>query len=248
MREDDGSKTRNAFRPITEPGVYTATAFTIGWHASSMTPFVMASPSQFRPSPPPDLKSDKWAKDYNEIKEFGERNSTKRTARQTEDARFWLTTGPAAYHPFERQIVISKNMSVVDSARFMTLTSLAEADAIQAIFEAKWHYLFWRPMTAIRNGDIDGNPATERDATWEPIDNTPLHPEYPCAHCIASEAVATVIKALIGSFDIPEVAIGSPTAPGVTHRYTNLDAFTDEIANARIYAGCAIATQQSQDE
>jgi hypothetical protein len=237
MREDDGSKLRNAFRPITQPGVYTATAFTIGWQASSMAPFVMASPSQFRPGPPPDLRSDAWAKDYNEIKELGERNSTKRTARQTEDARFWLTTGPAAYHSFERQIVIAKNMSVLDSARFMTLTSLAEADAILAVYEAKWHYMFWRPMTAIRNGDIDGNPATERDATWEPIDNTPLHPEYPCAHCIASEAIATVIKALIGSANIPEVAISNRTAPGVTHRYNNLDAFADEVANARIYAG-----------
>lgn len=237
MREDDGSKTRNAFRPITQPGVYTATAFTIGWEASSMKPFVMNSPSQFRPGPPPDLKSDTWTKDYNEIKELGERNSTKRTARQTEDARFWLTTGPAAYHPFERQIAIAKNLSVVDTARLMALISVAEADAIQAVYEAKWHYMFWRPMTAIRNGDIDENPATERDATWEPIDNTPLHPEYPCAHCIGSEAVAVVIKAVIGSSEIPEVAISNPTAPGVTHRYANLDAFTDEVANARIYAG-----------
>jgi hypothetical protein len=237
MRENDGSKTRNAFRPVTQPGVYTITAFTIGWEAASMTPFVIDSPSQFRPGPPPDLKSDTWAKDYNEIKELGERNSTRRTARQTEDARFWLTTGPTSYHPFERQIVIAKSMSVVDSARFMALTSLAEADATQAVYEAKWHYMFWRPMTAIRNGDINGNPAVERDATWEPIDNTPLHPEYPCAHCIQSEAVATVIKAVIGSSEIPEVAISNPTAPGVTHRYTNLGALTDEVANARIYAG-----------
>jgi hypothetical protein len=236
MREDDGSKTRNAFRPITQPGVYTATAFTIGWEASSMTPFVMVSPSQFRPGPPPDLKSDTWAKDYNEIKELGDRYSTKRSARQTEDARFWLATGPAAYHPFVRQIAIAKNLPVVDSARFMALVSLAEADSIQAVYEAKWHYMFWRPMTAIRNGDIDDNPATERDATWEPIDVTPLHPEYPCAHCVGSEAVAAIIRATIGP-DIPEVAISSPSAPGVTHRYASLDAFTDEVANARIYAG-----------
>jgi hypothetical protein len=236
MREDDGSKTRNAFRPITQPGVYTVTAFTIGWEASSMRPFVMTSPSQFRPGPPPDLKSDTWAKDYNEIKELGERNSIKRSARQTEDARFWLATGPAAYHPFVRQIAIAKNLPVVDSARFMALVSLAEADSIQAVYEAKWHYMFWRPMTAIRNGDIDDNPATERDATWEPIDVTPLHPEYPCAHCVGSEAVAAIIKATIGP-GIPEVAISSPSAPGVTHHYASLDAFTDEVANARIYAG-----------
>jgi hypothetical protein len=236
MRENDGSKTRNAFRPITQPGVYTATAFTIGWEASSMTPFVMTSPAQFRPGPPPDLKSDTWTRDYNEIKELGERNSTKRSARQTEDARFWLVTGPLGYHPFVRQIAIAKSLSVVDSARFMALVSLAEADAIQAVYEAKWHYMFWRPMTAIRNGDIDDNPATERDPTWEPIDATPLHPEYPCAHCVGSEAVAAIIRATIGP-DIPEVAVSSPSAPGVTHRYASLDAFGDEVANARIYAG-----------
>lgn len=128
-------------------------------------------------------------------------------------------------------------MSVVDSARFMAVVSVAEADAVQAVYEAKWNYMFWRPMTAIRNGDIDGNPATARDATWEPIDITPLHPEYPCAHCIVSTAVATAIERMLGTKKIPEVALSNPTAPGVTHRFTNLDDFTQEIAMARIYAG-----------
>ena len=168
---------------------------------------------------------------------MGEKNSTKRTARQTEDARFWLTTGPLSTHSLERQIVIGKNMSVLDSARFMAMVSVAEADAIQSVYEAKYHYQFWRPITAIRNGDIDGNPETERIPTWEPIDVTPLHPEYPCAHCIVSTAVATVIEAMIGTSDIPEVAITMPSAPGITHRVTNLNAYTDEVANARVYAG-----------
>ena len=123
-----------------------------------MTPFAMTSPSQFRPGPPVDLKSKQWAEDYNEIKELGEKHSTKRTAQQTEDARFWLTTGPLSTHPFERQIVIAKSMSVLSSARFMAMVTVAEADAIQSVYEAKYHYEFWRPITAIRNGDIDGNP------------------------------------------------------------------------------------------
>ena len=165
------------------------------------------------------------------------RTGPKRTARQTEDARFWLATGPIASHPLERQIVIVKKMSVVDSARFMAIVSVAEADAVQAVYEAKWYYMFWRPMTAIRNGDIDDNPATERDATWEPIDNTPLHPEYPCAHCIVSTAVATAIEEMLGTSEVPEVAITTPTAPGITHRFTNLNDFTEEVAMARIYAG-----------
>jgi PAP2 superfamily len=237
LRADDGSKTPNAYRPVTQPGVYVPTAVTIGWESITMTPFAMTSPSQFRPGPPPDLKSAEWAKDYNEIKELGDKNSPKRTARQTEDARFWVTTGPLSTHALERQIVIGKNMSVLDSSRFMAMISVAEADAIQSVYEAKYHYQFWRPITAIRNGDIDDNPETERMPTWEPIDVTPPHPEYPCAHCIVSTAVATVIEAMIGSGDIPEVAITMPSAPGVTHRFTNLSAFTEEVASARIYAG-----------
>jgi hypothetical protein len=97
--------------------------------------------------------------------------------------------------------------------------------------------MFWRPITAIRNGDKDGNDKTQRDATWEPIDNTPLHPEYPCAHCIISGAVITVVRSVIGSNDIPEVSISTPTAPGVVHKATKLDAIADEISLARIYAG-----------
>jgi len=106
-----------------------------------------------------------------------------------------------------------------------------------AFFDAKYKYEFWRPITAIRNGDIDGNPATERDASWEPIDATPLHPEYPCAHCVQSSTAAAVIQGLLGGDEIPEVALTSPFAPGVTHRFNSLRAFTDEVANARIYAG-----------
>jgi hypothetical protein len=237
IRAKDGSSARNAYRPITEPGKYTITAATVGFWATEATPFVLKNAEQFRPGPPPDLKSDVWARDYNEIKEIGEKYSTKRTPEQTETARLWLAAGPIAYHPWVRQIAIAKNMSVIDTARFMALVSLAEADAVQSVYAAKYHYTFWRPMTAIRNGDIDGNDATERDATWEPVDLTPLHPEYPCAHCILSGAVTTVIKQTIGTADIPEVSVSTPTAPGVVHKFSNLDAVADEIAMARIYAG-----------
>ncbi len=103
--------------------------------------------------------------------------------------------------------------------------------------DAKYHYNFWRPITAIRNGDIDDNPATERDATWQPIDNTPMHPEYPCAHCIISKAVATAAELALGTAEIPEIVMSSPTAPGVTHRWTNMRAYADEVAYARIWAG-----------
>jgi hypothetical protein len=236
-RANDGSSAADAYRPVTTAGVYIPTALTVAPHWPDLMPFAMTSPSQFRPKPPIALESEQWGKDYNEIKELGAKNSSKRTARQTEDARFWLLTGPLSTHPLHRQIALRKEMSVIDSARFMTVVTAAEADAMIAVLDAKYKYAFWRPITAIRNGDIDGNAATERDATWLPIDNTPMHPEYPCAHCIVSSAVASAVEAMLGTADIPEVTMTSPTAPGVTHRWTNVNTYADEVAVARIAAG-----------
>ena len=237
IREKDGASAPDAYRPKTKPGVYIPTPITVGSQFPNVTPFAMRSPSQFRPKPPPSLKSEQWARDYNEIKDLGEKNSTRRTARQTEDARFWLLVGPRSTYPLPRQVAVASNMSVLDSARFMALVSTATMDAMIAVFDAKYKYEFWRPITAICNGDIDGNPATERVATWQPIDVTPMHPEYPCAHCITSSAVAAAIEAVLGTEEIPEVALTSPFAPAVTHRFTDLHAYTEEVANARIYAG-----------
>ncbi|WP_407158723.1 vanadium-dependent haloperoxidase [Bradyrhizobium sp. STM 3557] len=236
-RAQDGCDAPDAYRPRTSPGVYVPTAMTVSSMWPDLTPFAIAKPSQFRPKPPVALDSEDWARDYNEIKDYGRRSSAKRTEQQTETARFWLTVGPAAYHPFTRQLVIAKQMDVVDSARFMALVSFAINDALVAVMDAKYHYNFWRPITAIRNGDIDGNPATEVEATWQPIAVTPMHPEYPCAHCISSGAVAGVIKTALGSELIPEIEMKSPTAPGVTHRFTDMTAYMEEVANARIWAG-----------
>jgi hypothetical protein len=206
-RADDGSARADAYRPVTSPGVYVPTPNMVAPQWPNLKPFVMTSGSQFRPAPPPALDSEQWAKDYNEIKELGEKNSTKRSARQTEDAKFWLLTGPLSTHPIERQIVLSKNMTVADSARFLAVIAAAEADAMIAVMDAKYKYGFWRPVTAIRNGDIDGNNDTERVPTWLPIDNTPMHPEYPCAHCIVSSAVAAAAEAMLGTADIAEVTM-----------------------------------------
>jgi PAP2 superfamily len=236
-RAKDGSDAPDAYRPKTTPGVYVPTAITISSMWPDMKPFVMSRGSQFRPKPPIALESKEWAADYNELKDYGGQNSTNRTIQQTETARFWLVGPPVAYHPFVRQLVIAKQMSIIESARFMALVAVGITDSIIAVLDAKYHYNFWRPITAIRNGDNDRNPATEREATWQPIANTPMHPEYPCAHCIQSGSVAGVVKAVFGTMDIPESAMTSPTAPGITHRWTNMTAFTDEIASARIWAG-----------
>jgi hypothetical protein len=236
-RAKDGADAPDAYRYKTRPGVYVPTPITVSSTWPNVKPFALTSASQFRPEPPIALRSQQWATDYNEIKELGSKTSTKRSARQTEDARFWLITGPQSSEPLVRQIVAAKKMSLIDSARFMALTAVAGADAGIAVFDAKYQYEFWRPITAIRNGDNDDNPATERDATWQPIDNTPMHPEYPCAHCIISGAVASAIEAALGTAYIPEVTMTSPTAPGVTHRWTNIRAYNDEVSYARIWAG-----------
>jgi hypothetical protein len=236
-RENDGANAPDAYRPKTQPGVYVPTPITVGSAWPGMTPFVLEKPSQFRPGPPISLESEEWAADYNEIKEYGQKTSAKRSPQQTETARFWLMLGAPAYQPLARQLVVLKQMSVIDSARLMALYTMAQTDCATAFFDAKYQYEFWRPITAIRNGDIDGNSATERDPSWQPIDNTPMHPEYPCAHCVQSATAAAVLEALLGTPEIPEVALTSSTAPGVTHRFTNLRAFADEVASARIWAG-----------
>ena len=234
-RANDGATGVDSYRPKTKPGQYVPTAVMVCSTWPTMRPFSLTSPSQFRPGPPLSLKSREWAADYNEIKEFGSKTSARRSAKQTETARFWLMTGPQAYHPLARQLVAERHLNLVDSARFMALFAVTLTDAYIAVFDAKYHYEFWRPGTAIRNADLNNNPDTERDATWQPLDNTPMHPEYPCAHCIESGAARVALESL--GQPLPELSLTSATAPGVTHSWSNLDDFTTEVANARIWAG-----------
>jgi hypothetical protein len=236
-RATDGATAVDSYQPKTTPGQYVPTTIMTCSTWPNMRPFALAAPSQFRPGPPLSLKSREWAADYNEIKEFGSKSSAKRSAPQTETARFWLMVGPQAYHPLARQLVLARHLDTVDSARFMALFAVTLTDAYIAVFDAKYHYEFWRPVTAIRNSDFAVNPATERDATWQPIDSTPMHPEYPCAHCILSGAARTVLESLAAGQPMPELTLTSATAPGVTHRWSNLEDFTQEVANARIWAG-----------
>jgi hypothetical protein len=237
VRADDGARAPDTYRPRTAAGVYVPTAPTFTPQWPSVKPFAMVSGSQFRPAPPVPLGGAEWAADYNEIKQLGAKASTTRSARQLEDGRFWLAIGGNVYYPLVRSIAAARKMPIVDSARLFALVAVARADTLIAVFDAKYHYNFWRPITAIRNGDIDENPATERDGAWQPIDVTPMHPEYPCAHCSQASSMASVLEAIIGSADIPEVAMTSPTEPGVTHRWTNLRSFVAEVSEARIWAG-----------
>ncbi len=236
-RAADGATGADSYRPRTRPGVYVPTSAMVAAAWPKLRPFVLERPDQFRPGPPVALTSPQWASDYNEVKAYGAHASPVRTPEQTQTAKFWLATGPQIYHPIARQIINARHMKLLDSARFMAAYAAALTDAYVAVFDAKYHYEFWRPITAIRNGDIDGNPATEIDPSWQPLDATPMHPEYPCAHCIESGAAAAVIESYGGLGDLQEISLTSSTAPGMTHRWSSLAAFTDEVANARVWAG-----------
>jgi hypothetical protein len=236
-RAGDGARTPESYRTTTPPGVYVPTPVMWAPMWPNVKPFAMTSASQFRPAPPISLTSVEWAADYNEIKALGRIDSKARSVRQTEDARFWLAVDGRVYYPVVRALSAAKNLGVLDRARLFALVAVARADALIAVFDAKYLYAFWRPLTAIRHGDNDDNPATERDGTWRPIAETPMHPEYPCAHCITAASMCAVLEAVFGSAETPEFAITSPTAPGVTHRWTNLRAFVTEVSEARIWAG-----------
>src|SRR5215469_5118837 len=236
-RAHDGATGPDAYRPLTQPGSYIPTATMVCSTWPKLKPFVLERPDQFRPGPPVSLSSKEWATDYNEIKAYGARDSTRRTAQETETARFWLMTGPQAYHPIAWQIIKARHLNLLDSARFMAMYSTALTDAYIAVFDAKYRYNFWRPVTAIRNGDLGGNPDTQIDATWQPLDATPMHPEYPCAHCILSATASAVIESTGGLGDLRDISLTSSTAPGVTHQWSSLESFMLEVANARIWAG-----------
>ena len=236
-RGTDGAAGADTYRPRTQPGVYVATTPMVEPAWPHLTPFVLARADQFRPGPPVALGSVAWAADYNEVKTLGAFDSPTRSAAQTEAAHFWLMRGPPAYHPVARQVDTARGLDLVDSARWMAMASVALTDAYIAVFDAKYHYEFWRPVTAIRNGDIDGNPATTIDPAWRPIEATPMHPEYPCAHCIESAALTALITATGGLPPGTALTLTSPSVPGVTHRWTSLAAMRDEVANARVWAG-----------
>jgi hypothetical protein len=236
LRANDGSNTQESYRPQTSPGVYVPTIVPVESTAEKITPWVMRTAAQFRPAAPPALTSDVWTKDLNEIREYGSLNSAKRSAEQTTIGRFWFFTGPRTYNAIVRQIATAKSMDLVDCARVYALTAMAASDAFIAVFDGKYAYNFWRPITAIRNADTTNNPATPREAFWLPLGTTPMHPEYPCAHCIVASAVSNVLQNVVGN-EVGEITLASPTAPGVTRKWTRLQDYSDEVANARIYAG-----------
>ena len=235
-RSKDGAGGPNTYRPYTAPGQYVPTVLPAAYGWGNVRPFALKSGDQFRPPAPYALMSPEWARDYDEVKRMGAKVGSARSAEQTDIARFWELTGAATYNPLVRQLSAAKRLDVIDNARLFALVAVATADAYISVFDAKYTYNFWRPVTAIRNGDGYGNDAIERDAAWEPFIPTPMHPEYPCAHCITQSAAASVLETFFGDA-IPAVKLTSTTAPGVTRSFVKLSDYVAEVVNARVYDG-----------
>ena len=234
---DDGALAPDVYRPHAAPGVYVPTTGPAVPHWGARRPWVMSRGDHFRPGPPPALTSALWARDYNEIKAVGGKTSTQRTPEQTAIAKFWEATLPVVYWPVARAVAGAPGRDLTDNARLFALAGMAMDDALIAVYDAKYHYNFWRPVTAIRNGDLDGNDATERDGGWAPFIDTPMHPEYPCAHCIVSASLGAVVAGEIGSGPTPKLSSASSTAGGAVRTWATVADFVKEVAEARIYDG-----------
>jgi hypothetical protein len=236
-RAHDGTGAPNRYAPQTSAGIYVPTSLPVSSEWPGVAPWSMHSGAQFRPAPPPKLTSDVWARDFAEVERLGAKDSTQRSAAQTEAARFWSITGPAAWNPVVRSLASSAQMTPVERARLFALANVAAMDSFVAVFDAKYAYGFWRPVTAIRRADIDGNDATAAAPEWLPLLETPLHPEYPCAHCISAAAVGAVLEATFGTGAVPEISMTSAAVPGVMHRWTRIGDYVEEVNDARVFGG-----------
>lgn len=198
-------------------------------------PWILARADEVRPGPPPPLGSDRYARDLEEVKRIGGKQSTARTANQTLMARYRITPDMT---PALRNIADSKGRRPVENARLFTLFNMVNDDALLAIGDAKLHYNFWRPITAIRNADKDGNAATAAELGWEPLINTPNHPEYPCGHCIMAASTAELMKLEYGNRPDWGVRVASRSLPNAAVQVLpDWDSWANEVSYSRILGG-----------
>jgi len=211
---------------------------------ATMTPFVLRRPSQFRLPPPADLTSAEYATDYNEVKSMGAFSGSLRSADQSELALFWAGNTPVYWNRIASQISVERSLSLSDNAHLFALLNVTLADAAIACWDGKYRYVFWRPITAIRLGDTDGNAATDPDPTWTPwldffATGTPPHPEYPSGHSAQSGSAAFILAATFG--DATPFTVISNVRPG-TRAFPSFSAAVAEIADARVFGGIHFRT------
>jgi len=204
------------------------------WMAQ-LKPFLRDNPDQYRPGTPPDLTSAEYAADLNEVKEIGGAASTTRTPEQTEVAQFWATNMVIQMNAAYRQLAAERGLGLLETARLMALGNMVATDSLIATFDAKYHYNYWRPVTAIQRADTDGNDLTEPDPTWMPAVVTPNFPEYVAGHGSFVSAQAELFTQFFGSPQI-EIDLDS-TATNTTRHYATAEDLRTEIINARTWGG-----------
>jgi hypothetical protein len=241
LRADDGSSPPEFYAPSSsEPGQWRLTpscpaagGTLLQWR--NVTPFGIARADQFRSEPPPALGSSKFARAFNEVKTVGALYSTERPPDRSNVALLYAAiAAPAVWNRVTSQVLAAEHASLSEGARAFALVNIALSDGAVAVFDTKYHYVFWRPETAIHFADINDNPRTEADPSWVPFITTPCFPSYPSAHGTLSNAARQVLDRLYG--DRHPITISSP-ALGITLSYQTLLEITDDIADARVYGG-----------
>jgi membrane-associated phospholipid phosphatase len=248
LRSDDGSGlTQPVFTPGTQPGDYQLTppAFAqplfTQWPA--VRPFALRSASQFRPVPPPAVTSNAYATAFQEVKTLGAINSTTRTADQTQIAQFWNPPIWIAWNNIAETAALAHHDTLMQDARLFGLLNVSLADSTIAFYDAKYAYHLWRPVTAIRAADTDGNAATAGDPNWNPLALTGQDPSYPGAHAVLSAAAAGVLTSFFNG-DAFRFAAQSTALPGITRSFTSFSAAANEATLSRIYAGQHFRTDE----
>jgi len=224
------------YRPRTTPGEWIATPLPdIQPYMSAFHPWVIPNAEALRPPPPPALNSPRWARDYDEVRRLGARASTERTPHQTIMARYRQAFDVT---PSMRIAANAPGRTPVQNARMFVLYQMAFDDAALAMIAAKFHYNFWRPVTAIRNGANDGNDATTPEAAWLPLLGTPNFPEYPCGHCTVAGAIAEIMKAEVGAHPATGVRVTAMAVPNsIVAVLPGWDEWAHEVSDSRTYGG-----------
>ena len=234
LRAHDGrAVTLAPYVPGTAPGDFRS-SFTIGRELPFIKPFVLTGNAQFRAPGPQALTSAAYAADVNETESLGSATSTTRTAAQTDTALF-NTELPTTFFPRNLRVFAMTNRSLLEQARLMAMLWVAQNDAVDACFESKYVYNFWRPISAITLADTDGNAATTADPSWTPLAETPPHPEYPSGHACLASAAAEILRFY---YDTPNVSFDwTGTVTNNTHHFATVQAMVDDMAIARIAVG-----------
>lgn len=238
LRANDGRNATIAPTPGSGPGAWVPTPPGFLQPTTEflgrVTPFTMDSPSQFRPAGPTRLTSNRWAEDYDEVKALGVKNGSVRTAEQTATALFWEPLAGTVWPACIRRLAAEQSLDIGESARFQAAAFAAFADALIGCWDAKFQYDFWRPVTAIRNGDTDANDRTDPDPGWEPLSTTPSFPEYPSGHACATAAVTHVIEDF---FPHDVVIPARSVVTGKERLYGKASEVVDEVVEARMLIG-----------